>query len=68
VRTLCLGHPPDARRCASDGDLVFQIRKTQRCGLWEAVDGRVLIYLHQEQMLKKLKAAIQRAANLVDCD
>jgi FMN phosphatase YigB (HAD superfamily) len=35
----------------SDGDVVFQPRKVQRSGLWEAVDGRVLIYLHKEQML-----------------
>jgi len=35
----------------SDGDVVFQPRKVQRAGLWEAVEGRVLIYLHKEQML-----------------
>ena len=35
----------------SDGDVVFQPRKVQRSGLWEAVGGRVLIYLHKEQML-----------------
>ncbi|CAG9932052.1 hypothetical protein [Candidatus Nitrotoga arctica] len=35
----------------SDGDVVFQPRKVQRSGLWEAVEGRVLIYLHKEQML-----------------
>ncbi|MEO6223775.1 MAG: HAD family hydrolase, partial [Vicinamibacterales bacterium] len=35
----------------SDGDVVFQPRKTQRSGLWDAVEGRVLIYLHKEQML-----------------
>jgi|WetSurMetagenome_2_1015567.scaffolds.fasta_scaffold09442_7 FMN phosphatase YigB (HAD superfamily) len=35
----------------SDGDVVFQPRKVQRSGLWEAVDGRVLIYIHKEQML-----------------
>jgi len=35
----------------SDGDVVFQPRKVQRAGLWDAVDGRVLIYLHKEQML-----------------
>ncbi len=35
----------------SDGDVVFQPRKVQRSGLWEAVDGRVLIYVHKEQML-----------------
>jgi FMN phosphatase YigB (HAD superfamily) len=35
----------------SDGDAVFQARKVQRSGLWEAVQGRVLIYIHKEQML-----------------
>jgi len=35
----------------SDGDVVFQPRKVQRSGLWEAVDGRVLIYIHKEEML-----------------
>ncbi|HYB33802.1 MAG TPA: HAD family hydrolase [Steroidobacteraceae bacterium] len=35
----------------SDGDVVFQPRKVQRAGLWEAVEARVLIYLHKETML-----------------
>ncbi len=35
----------------SDGDVVFQPRKVQRSGLWEAVEGRVLIYVHKERML-----------------
>lgn len=35
----------------SDGDVVFQPRKVERSGLWEAVGGRVLIYIHKEQML-----------------
>ena len=35
----------------SDGDVVFQPRKIQRSGLWAAVDGRVLIYIHKERML-----------------
>lgn len=35
----------------SDGDVVFQPRKIQRSGLWAAVGGRVLIYVHKEQML-----------------
>jgi FMN phosphatase YigB (HAD superfamily) len=35
----------------SDGDVVFQPRKVQRSGLWEAVEGRVLIYIHKELML-----------------
>ena len=35
----------------SDGDVVFQPRKVERSGLWEVVEGRVLIYIHKEQML-----------------
>ncbi len=35
----------------SDGDVVFQPRKVQRSGIWEAVEGRVLIYIHKELML-----------------
>ena len=39
----------------SDGDVVFQPRKVQRSGLWEAVEGRVLIYIHKEQMLNDVE-------------
>jgi FMN phosphatase YigB (HAD superfamily) len=39
----------------SDGDVVFQPRKVQRSGLWDAVDGRVLIYVHKEQMLDDVR-------------
>ena len=35
----------------SDGDVVFQPLKVQRAGLWQAVEQRVLIYLHKERML-----------------
>ncbi len=35
----------------SDGDVVFQPRKVERSGLWAAVSGEVLIYIHKEQML-----------------
>jgi FMN phosphatase YigB (HAD superfamily) len=35
----------------SDGDVVFQPRKVERAGLWAAVEGNVLIYIHKEQML-----------------
>jgi FMN phosphatase YigB (HAD superfamily) len=35
----------------SDGDVVFQPRKIERSGLWAAVDGHVLIYVHKEQEL-----------------
>ena len=39
----------------SDGDVVFQPRKVQRSGLWEAVGGRVLIYIHKERMLAQVE-------------
>src|SRR5262249_37264997 len=35
----------------SDGDVVFQPRKIYRSGLWEAVEGHVLLYIHKEEML-----------------
>jgi len=35
----------------TDGDVVFQPRKVGRSGLAEAVAGRVLVYIHKEQML-----------------
>ena len=38
----------------SDGDVVFQPHKIQRSGLWQAVEGRVLIYLHKEKMLESV--------------
>jgi hypothetical protein len=40
----------------SDGDVVFQPRKVERSGLWSAVDGRVLIYIHKEQELMDVEA------------
>jgi hypothetical protein len=39
----------------SDGDVVFQPRKVQRSGLWDAVAGRVLIYVHKEKMLDSIE-------------
>ena len=35
----------------SDGDVVFQPRKVHRSGIWKAVEGRVLIFIHKEEML-----------------
>ena len=35
----------------TDGDVVFQPRKVERSGIAEAVDGRVLIYVHKEESL-----------------
>lgn len=39
----------------SDGDMVFQPRKIQRAGVWAAVDGEVLIYLHKQQRLAAMQ-------------
>jgi FMN phosphatase YigB (HAD superfamily) len=41
----------------SDGDMVFQPHKIQRSGLWEAVQGRVLLTVHKQRTLD----AVQRA-------
>lgn len=35
----------------SDGDAVFQPRKIERSGLFEAVEGNILIYIHKEEEL-----------------
>jgi FMN phosphatase YigB (HAD superfamily) len=39
----------------SDGDAVFQPRKVERSGLWQAVDNHVLIYVHKEQELAEVE-------------
>ena len=39
----------------SDGDVVFQPLKVRRSGLWDAVEGRVLIYIHKEKMLDSVE-------------
>ena len=39
----------------SDGDMVMQPHKIRRAGLWHAVAGRVLIYIHKEQMLASVE-------------
>ena len=35
----------------TDGDVVFQPRKIERSGLFEAVDGNILVYIHKEKEL-----------------
>lgn len=35
----------------SDGDVVLQPRKIDQAGLWVAVDGKVLVYVHKQRML-----------------
>jgi hypothetical protein len=39
----------------TDGDVVFQPRKIERSGLFEAVDGNILIYIHKEQELNDVE-------------
>lgn len=45
----------------SDGDVVFQPHKIQRSGLWDAVSGRVFIYLHKEEMLPAIERHLPAA-------
>lgn len=40
----------------SDGDVVFQPRKIRRAGLWQALQGDVLVYLHKQHMLDAMQA------------
>jgi len=39
----------------TDGDVVFQPRKVERAGIFKAVDGHVLIYVHKEAALADVK-------------
>ncbi|HXZ17980.1 MAG TPA: hypothetical protein VEH77_18795 [Roseiarcus sp.] len=39
----------------SDGDAVYQPRKVQRSGLWRAVGGEVLIFVHKETELGEVE-------------
>lgn len=41
----------------SDGDFVFQPRKIQRSGLWDAVQGRVLVTVHKQRTLDAVQQA-----------
>ena len=42
----------------SDGDAVFQPRKISRSGLYDAVEGRVLVYIHKEHELDDVVARL----------
>ena len=48
-----IGHLSQFGRCVvlSDGDVVLQPRKINVSGIADAVEGRVLIYVHKERML-----------------
>lgn len=39
----------------TDGDVVFQPRKIERSGLFEAVGGNILIYIHKEHELEDVE-------------
>jgi len=39
----------------SDGDVVFQPRKIERSGIFKAVEGHVLIYIHKEEALEDVE-------------
>jgi FMN phosphatase YigB (HAD superfamily) len=39
----------------SDGDIVFQPRKILHSGIWDAVYGRVMIYVHKEKVLDHMQ-------------
>jgi FMN phosphatase YigB (HAD superfamily) len=39
----------------TDGDVVFQPRKVQRSGIYKAVGGHVLIYVHKEESLADIE-------------
>jgi FMN phosphatase YigB (HAD superfamily) len=39
----------------SDGDVVFQPRKVERSGIYKAVAGHVLIYIHKEEVLDDVR-------------
>jgi len=43
----------------SDGDAVFQPRKVERSGIYKAVNGNVLIYIHKERELDDVDSAIR---------
>jgi FMN phosphatase YigB (HAD superfamily) len=40
----------------TDGDVVFQPRKIERSGLGDAVEGRILVYIHKEKELDDVAA------------
>ncbi len=45
----------------SDGDAVFQPMKIHQCGVTQAVDGRVLIFVHKERFLPSVEARFKAA-------
>jgi FMN phosphatase YigB (HAD superfamily) len=63
ARRLYPGALEVVRRCRaaghasilSDGDVVFQPRKIERSGLWQAFAGNVLVYVHKELSLASVE-------------
>ena len=49
----------------TDGDVVFQPRKVHRSGLYEAVEGRALIYVHKEKELADVEVRYPAAHYVV---
>jgi FMN phosphatase YigB (HAD superfamily) len=49
----------------TDGDVVFQPRKVDRSGLYDAVEGRTLIYVHKEHELADVEARYPAAHYIV---
>ncbi len=45
----------------SDGDAVYQPRKILRSGLWDAFEGKVLIYVHKEKELNDVESRFPSA-------
>jgi FMN phosphatase YigB (HAD superfamily) len=45
----------------SDGDVVFQPRKVERSGIYETVEGHVLIYIHKEEALDDVQRRYPRS-------
>jgi FMN phosphatase YigB (HAD superfamily) len=39
----------------TDGDIIYQPRKVQHTGIFKAVEGQVLIYVHKEKALEDIK-------------
>ncbi len=52
LETIAYLHTVGQPAVLSDGDVIFQPRKIQRSGIWEAVAGRVLICVHKQFALE----------------
>lgn len=57
LETIAYLHTVGQPAVLSDGDVIFQPRKIQRSGIWEAVAGRVLICVHKQFALESMQRA-----------